>query len=109
MILRGRPSFRDRHAKITPLRRASCYRAPSRKGELVTGFDEIQALLASERERAAKSARAAQRRLADSLREAEATAQPCPHCRKPVIVVTALQAPPAASTTHSAGPPGGTP
>src|SRR6266536_3576986 len=30
MILRGRPSFRDRHAKITPLRRASCYRAPSR-------------------------------------------------------------------------------
>ncbi len=32
MILRGRPSFRDRHAKITPLRRASCYRAPSRKG-----------------------------------------------------------------------------
>jgi len=30
MILRGRPSFRHRHAKITSLRPASCYRAPSR-------------------------------------------------------------------------------
>ena len=31
MILRGRPSSRNRHAKITPLRQASRYRAPSRK------------------------------------------------------------------------------
>src|SRR6266496_4392805 len=38
MILRGRPSFRERHAKITPLRRASCYRAPSRKAEFVAGL-----------------------------------------------------------------------
>jgi hypothetical protein len=30
MILRGRLSFRDRHAKIIPLWQASCYRAPSR-------------------------------------------------------------------------------
>jgi hypothetical protein len=30
MILRGRPSSRDRHAKIIPLRQTSCYRAPSR-------------------------------------------------------------------------------
>jgi transcriptional regulator with XRE-family HTH domain len=80
-----------------------CDTALSAEGELVTGFDEIQAMLAAERERAAKSARAAQRRLAASLREAKATAQPCPHCHKPVIVVTALQAPAAASTTHSPG------
>jgi hypothetical protein len=31
MILRGRLSSCDRHAKIIPLRQASCYRAPSRK------------------------------------------------------------------------------
>jgi hypothetical protein len=30
MILRGRPSSRNRHAKIIPLRQASRYRAPSR-------------------------------------------------------------------------------
>jgi predicted phosphodiesterase len=30
MILRGRLSSRNRHAKIIPLRQASCYRAPSR-------------------------------------------------------------------------------
>ena len=37
MILRGRPSFRDRHAQIIPLRQASCYRAPPRYYNLQPG------------------------------------------------------------------------
>jgi len=37
MILRGRLSSRDRHAKIIALRQASCYRAPSRKTYSATG------------------------------------------------------------------------